>query len=64
MSLVDYAQIVGGTAAVAALLFTAWQVWLTIGNEHKRVQPIVVAHESQPPHVRGALTLAGQPPPP
>jgi hypothetical protein len=47
MNLVDWAQIIGGTAAVAALLFAAWQVWLTIGNERRRVQPIVIAHETE-----------------
>jgi hypothetical protein len=47
VDLVDWAQVVGGTAAVAALLFAAWQVWLTIGNERRRVQPIVIAHETK-----------------
>jgi hypothetical protein len=47
VNLVDWSQVIGGTAAVAALLFAAWQVWLTFGNERRRVQPIVIAHETE-----------------
>lgn len=47
MDLVDWAQVIGGAAAVAAFIFAAWQIWLTIGNERRRIQPIVIGHETQ-----------------
>lgn len=35
----------GATAAVAAALAAAWQVFLSIWNERKRTQPVVIAHD-------------------
>jgi hypothetical protein len=36
----------GATAAVAAAMFAAWQVLVSILNERKRTQPVVIAHDA------------------
>ena len=56
---VDWAQIVGGIAAVGALLFAAWQLWLSIAFERRRLQPIVIAHEVRTRYIRDGIGDAG-----
>ncbi len=36
----------GAIAAVAAATFAAWQVLISILNERKRTQPVVIAHDA------------------
>lgn len=47
MSLVEWATVAGGGAGITAVVFALWQVYLSIANERRRIQPVVIAHEHQ-----------------
>ena len=47
MDFLDWVAIVGASTGLALVLLALWQLWLMIGNERRRIQPIVIAHETQ-----------------
>jgi hypothetical protein len=52
---------VGAVVGIASLAFTAFSVWLSILNERKRTQPIVLAHQVGTRHFAQDLGRFGAP---
>lgn len=45
LSLAAWLGIAGGVVALSGVLVAAWSAWISVSNERKRTQPVVVAHE-------------------
>jgi hypothetical protein len=45
LSLAAWLGIAAGAITLAGVLVAAWSAWISVSNERKRTQPIVVAHE-------------------
>lgn len=45
LSFAAWLGVAAGVVALAGVLVAAWSAWISVSNERKRTQPIVVAHE-------------------